>query len=128
MAPPEHGGGGPPTGTADHPGQPECIGKHGPDNPCDGIRGKHPAVKWGTWAVEVTPQMIDLVWENRDGLANVAVACGPSNLVVLDEDASGELDRWCVTYDVTLPDTYTVTTGQGAAPVLPVGPHRAADR
>ena len=39
---------------ADHPDQPNCIGKHGPENPCDGIRGKHPAVKWGTWAVAPT--------------------------------------------------------------------------
>jgi Bifunctional DNA primase/polymerase, N-terminal len=70
---------------ADHPVHPECIGKHGPDNPCDGSRGKHPAVKWGTWAVAETPQMIEQVWERYGGVSNVAVACGPSNLVILDE-------------------------------------------
>jgi hypothetical protein len=98
---------------ADHPDHPECIGKHGPDSPCDGKRGKHPAVKWGVWAVTVTPQMIEREWAKHGGLANVAVACGPSNLVILDEDEHGELERWCAAYGITLPDTYTVTTGRG---------------
>lgn len=97
----------------DHPNQPECIGKHGPDSPCDGDRGKHPAVKWGTWAHTVTPQMIDGAWGKYRGLANIGVACGPSNLVVLDEDQHGELERWCTAYGITLPDTYTVSTGRG---------------
>jgi hypothetical protein len=48
---------------ADHPDQPDCIGLHGPDTPCDGIRGKHPAVKWKAWAVAATAQMIELAWE-----------------------------------------------------------------
>ncbi len=97
----------------DHPNHPQCIGKHGPDSPCDGHRGKHPAVKWGVWSVTVTPQMIDLEWGKHRGLANIGVACGPSNLVVLDEDRHSELDRWCITYGITLPDTYTVTTARG---------------
>jgi hypothetical protein len=97
----------------DHPRRRECIGKHGPDNPCDGQRGKHPAVKWGVWAVAATPQMIDREWTKYRGLANIGVACGPSQLVVLDEDGAGEIDRWCVTYGITLPDTYTVTTARG---------------
>ena len=98
---------------ADHPDQPDCIGKHGPDTPCDGKRGKHPAVKWGVWAVTVTPEMINLEWTKHGDLANIAIACGPSNIVVLDEDELGELDRWCTSYGITLPDTYTVTTGRG---------------
>jgi hypothetical protein len=57
--------------------------------------------------------MIGLEWEKHGGLANFGVACGPSGLVVLDEDAPGEVERWCVTYGVTLPDTYTVDTGRG---------------
>ena len=99
---------------ADHPDHRECIGLHGPDSPCDGQRGKHPAVKFGTWAVAVTPKMIELAWAKRGGLANIAVACGPSGLVVFDEDEFGELQRWCDAYGVTLPDdTYMVTTGRG---------------
>jgi hypothetical protein len=98
---------------ADHPDHSECIGRHGPTSPCDGTRGKHPAVKWGVFGVTVTPQMIDLAWGKHDGLANIAVSCGPSGVVVLDEDADGEIERSCVTYGITLPDTYTVTTGRG---------------
>jgi Bifunctional DNA primase/polymerase, N-terminal/Protein of unknown function (DUF3987) len=98
---------------ADHPGQPQCIGKHGPHSPCDGKRGKHPAVAFGTWAIAATSQMIDLEWSKHRGIANIAVACGPSQLVVLDEDEAGALDRWCDTNDITLPATYEVTTGRG---------------
>jgi hypothetical protein len=97
----------------DHPDHPECIGKHGPTSPCDGKRGKHPAVKFGTWAVAATAQMIDLEWEKHGGLANIGIACGPSELVVLDEDQQGELERWCAAYGITLPQTYTVHTGRG---------------
>jgi putative DNA primase/helicase len=94
----------------DHPDQSACIGLH---SLCDGQRGKHPAVKFGTWAITPTDKMIDLAWAKHRGLANLGIACGPSGLVVLDEDKTGELERWAVTYGVTLPDTYTVTTGRG---------------
>jgi Bifunctional DNA primase/polymerase, N-terminal/AAA domain len=97
----------------DHPRQPKCIGKHGPESPCDGTRGKHPAVKWSVWAATNTPDMIDLEWDKHGGLANIGIACGPSNIVVLDEDAYGEIERWCAAYGVTLPDTYAVTTSRG---------------
>jgi hypothetical protein len=96
----------------DHPDQPKCIGAHSPDNPCDGIRGKHPACKWKTWAVVTTPQMIEDAWKRR-GLANIAIDCGSSNLVVLDEDQHGELVRWCADNGITLPPTYEVGTGRG---------------
>jgi hypothetical protein len=98
----------------DHPDQPKCIGKHHPtESPCDGERGKHPAVKWSVWAETNTRKMIDREWAKHGGLANIAIACGPSNLVVLDEDKPGEIARWCVTYGITLPDTYAVSTGRG---------------
>jgi hypothetical protein len=96
----------------DHPNHPKCIGAHA-KTPCDGQRGKHPTVAWKTWAVTVTDKQIDRAWSKRHGIANIGIACGPSNLVVLDEDQHGELERWCVTYGVSLPDTYTVTTGRG---------------
>ena len=57
--------------------------------------------------------MIDQAWARRANLANIGIACGPSNIVVLDEDQAGELDRWCADHGITLPDTYTVTTGRG---------------
>jgi hypothetical protein len=97
----------------DHPDHPQCLGLHGPNNPCDGVRGKHPACKWGTWATTVTEQMIELAWTSRGGLANIGVSCGPTNIVVLDEDQAGELERWCDAHGITLPPTYTVTTYQG---------------
>lgn len=97
----------------DHPGQRNCAGLHGPNNPCDGTRGKHPAVVWGTWAQTVTHKQIDLQWDKRRGLANIGVACGPSNLVILDEDAPGELEKWGAAYGIALPDTFTVSTGRG---------------
>ena len=94
---------------ADHPDQRKCIGAHA-QMPCDGQRGKHPAVAWSKWNV-VTDSMIDTNWRRQGGLANVAVNCGPSGLVVLDDD--GDLDKWATTYGLDLPDTYTVTTGRG---------------
>jgi hypothetical protein len=94
---------------ADHPVQSKCIGAHNA-TPCDGKRGKHPAVAFSTWNV-VTDAMLDINWQRRGGLANPAVACGPSHLVVLDDD--GDLDKWATTYGIALPDTYTVTTGRG---------------
>ena len=98
----------------DHPDHQRCIGKHHPEkSPCDGKRGKHPAVTWGTWAATNTDQMILMEWRKHNGLCNIGIACGPSNLVVLDEDQHGELERWCVTYGFSLTDTYTVTTGRG---------------
>ena len=97
---------------ADHPDHPDCIGAH-VKIPCDGTRGKHPTVAFGTWATTVTSQQIDRAWSKHGGLANIAIACGPSNLVVLDEDQAAELDRWCVTYGITLPTTREVTTGRG---------------
>lgn len=97
----------------DHPDHPECIGLHGPDNPCDGWRGKHPLVRWSVWAVHPTPQMIDMKWGEYGGTANIGISCGPTGLVVLDEDEAGALDRWCESRGITLPPTYEVTTGRG---------------
>ena len=98
--------------TCDHPDQQACIGAH-TKIPCDGQRGKHPTGAWGTWAVHVTAQQIDLAWSKYNGLANIGISCGPSGIVVLDEDQAAELDKWCTAYGVTLPPTYEVTTGRG---------------
>lgn len=98
----------------DHPAHPQCIGKHGANTPCNGDRGKHPAVAWGTWAATNTLQLIDRAWRKWHGLVNIGIACGPSYLVVLDEDGAGELDRWCTDHGLApLPATYTVATGRG---------------
>lgn len=94
----------------DHPDHQSCQGKH---PICDGVRGKHPTVSWGTWAIAPTPQLIDMEWGKRGGHANIGIATGPSNLVVFDEDQQGELARWCATNGVHLPVTKTVDTGRG---------------
>ena len=100
----------------DHPDQSRCIGLHNPvTSPCDSIRGKHPAVKWKTWApiAKAKPELLEEAFRRRNNLANIGIACGPSKLVVLDEDQFNELKRWCTDMGITLPETYTVTTGRG---------------
>ena len=32
--------------------------------------------------------MIDMEWARHNGIVNIGIACGPSNLVVFDEDES----------------------------------------
>jgi Bifunctional DNA primase/polymerase, N-terminal len=93
----------------DHPSLPECAGLH-KTVPCNGDRGKHPSVAWGH-AATTNPKMIAAWFSGRT--CNVGVSCGPSNIVVLDEDEQGVLDTWAADNGVTLPDTYIVTTGRG---------------
>ncbi len=101
----------------DHPDHQDCIGAH-TKIPCDGQRGKHPTGAWKTWAAAVTDQQIDRAWSKYNGLANIGIACGPSNLVVLDEDQAAELDRWCTAYGITLPDDLRGLHGPRQAPVV----------
>ena len=61
----------------------------------------------------VTPQQIDLAWAKHDGVANIGISCGPSNLVVLDSDRAGEAQRWADSRNLTLPPTKTVATSKG---------------
>lgn len=93
----------------DHPALPECAGLH-TTTLCDGKRGKHPAVAWGH-AATTNPKMIATWFEGRT--RNVGISCGPSGLVVLDEDEPDVLNQWAEAEGVALPDTYTVTTGKG---------------
>lgn len=98
----------------DHPNHPACIGAH-KASPCDGTRGKHPTLAWGVWAVTNTVPMIEHEWSKPryKGYANVGIACGPSNIVLLDEDKHGEIARLCADHGLVLPDTYAVSTGRG---------------
>lgn len=93
----------------DHPSLPKCAGLH-KSVPCDGKRGKHPSVAWGHAATR-NPKMIATWFEGTT--RNVGISCGPSGLVVLDEDADGALQEWSASSGVELPETYTVTTGKG---------------
>ena len=114
---------------ADHPDQPKCIGEHDPVKIAVRREPRQASRRHvGDLAIAATPQMIDLAWTKRGGLANIGVACGPSDLVVLDEDELGELDRWCTDNGITLPETYDGHHRPRAARVLPLGPQRPAHR
>lgn len=95
----------------DHPDLPLCVGRHAPDRPCNGDRGKHPVPC--SWARESTNDATRLARMFGRGPRNVGVDCGRSRLVVLDEDAPGELERLCLTQRRELPETLTVSTGKG---------------
>ena len=97
---------------ADHPDQPKCIGADTQD-PVRRPARQAPHRRMGNVGGHVTPQQIDLAWSKYNGLANIAIACGPSGIVVLDEDQAAELDKWCTAYGVTLPPTHEVSTGRG---------------
>jgi len=95
----------------DHPDLPVCAGRHGPERPCNGERGKHPVPN--SWARESTNDLARLARMFGRGPRNVGVDCGRSALLVLDEDAPGELERLCRTHRQELPVTLTVRTGKG---------------
>jgi hypothetical protein len=103
----------------DTPTAPECLGAHPqgydralcdkPDANGKTQRGKHPI---GKWQADASNSPIKVSYWRKQGL-NLAVACGPSGVVVLDEDAHGELERFCRDHTVEMPDTYRVRTGNG---------------
>lgn len=94
----------------DHPNLPRCVGWHAPDKPCNGERGKHPACAWSRAS---TTDLAALRRMFSRGPRNAGIDCGRSRLVVLDEDAPGELDRLCADHGQPVPETFTVATGKG---------------
>jgi putative DNA primase/helicase len=99
----------------DHPQVPYCDGiktkAHDPRT-CD-ERGKHPAGKWKTMATTDVAVLGQTNYFGGGRPHNIGVACGPSGLVVLDEDQANGMDRACEAYGETLPETYTVETAKG---------------
>ena len=95
----------------DHPSLPVCVGRHAPDRPCNGDRGKHPEPL--SWAKQSNDDPARLARMFGRGPRNVGIDCGRSALLVLDEDAPGELERLCRTQRHELPVTLTVSTGKG---------------
>lgn len=95
----------------DHPSLRVCIGRHRPDEPCDGKRGKHP-VPWSWPKASSTDPRLALA-DLRRGPRNLGIDCGKSSLLILDEDEPGGLDRAAADAGASLPDTFTVTTGKG---------------
>jgi hypothetical protein len=94
----------------DHPDLRGCVGRHAPGEPC-GERGKHPEPR--SWSRESSTDPSTLKRMFGRGPRNVGIDCGRSRLVVLDEDAPGELDRLCTDQGQQLPETLTVSTGKG---------------
>jgi hypothetical protein len=94
----------------DHPGQPNCVGAHRPERPCDGTRGKHPCGKWSRMAT-TDPHVIRA--QLSDGLRNLGIACKQSRLLVIDEDRPGAFDAYASEIGQTLEPTFTVTTAKG---------------
>lgn len=74
--------------------------------------GKHPRVD--SWQTEATdrPRKINR-WLTRYPDTNIGIACGPSRLVVIDEDADGEFARFCADHNHTVTETLRVRTADG---------------
>lgn len=70
---------------------------------------KEAACKWTTVATNDVESV--RTWCAR--YSAYGIACGPSGLVVIDEDATGELERWSRDTGLSLPPTLTVNTGKG---------------
>ena len=73
-------------------------------------RGKEPTVKWVEWA-STDQAKITAEFAGRE--LNYAIACGPSGLLVIDEDELDALATFAADRGVTVPVTYTVRTGRG---------------
>lgn len=96
------------TGTARACRERECKAERDPMQ-----RGKHPRMRWGeidTPADSVTLRR----WFGRDAIpANVAIACRPSGLLIVDEDEAGAFAAFCGSIGVEVPRTFTVETARG---------------
>lgn len=95
---------------ADHPGNPECVGAHHPDSPCDGSRGKHPC---GKWSRDTTRDPARLRWLFSRGPRNIAVPCKMNNLLVVDEDIPGAFLSYATNVGQEIPPTFAVATAKG---------------
>ncbi|MBD2897371.1 hypothetical protein amrb99_63310 [Actinomadura sp. RB99] len=94
----------------DHPALSQCAGAHRPDRPCDGKRGKHPCGRWSRDATNPGR----LAAELRRGPRNLGIACGPSGLLVIDEDKPGAFTAYATENGHQVPGTFTVKTSKGA--------------
>jgi hypothetical protein len=96
----------------DHPALLTCAGiateRHNPQTCQD--RGKHPCVAFSKKAT-TDPAAVTAMFGG--GPRNIGVACGPSGLVVLDEDELGALQKFADSIGQTIPQTYLVQTGRG---------------
>src|SRR5882757_2979453 len=105
---------------ADHPLLPVCAGtgdkcrqnrKKFGDCPSD-KRGKHPVGGWGTMTASRPTEAMLNIWFGQE-LRNVGLACGPSGLLVLDEDTPDALGKLAQHLGECVPLTYRVRTSRG---------------
>ncbi|HEV7149031.1 MAG TPA: DUF3987 domain-containing protein [Pedococcus sp.] len=94
----------------DHPSWPRCQGAH-QATPCDGKRGKHPMNAW-TRNASVNPDDVARMFAN--GPCNIGIACGPSGLLVVDEDGARNLAVYADPLGLEVPSTRVCKTGRGA--------------
>lgn len=104
----------------DHPGLPVCGGTGGKclqnqrklgDCPSD-KRGKHPVGGWGTMTASKSTEGMLRLWFSGQ-LRNIGIACGPSGLLVLDEDTLGALTKLAESLGEAVPPTYRTRTSRG---------------
>lgn len=104
----------------DHPALPQCAGtgarcvRHrAEDGDCPSDkRGKHPVGGWSTMAAtELPDKLVERYFARAP--RNIGIACGPSGLLVLDEDELGALGALAAERAEELPTTYRVRTSRG---------------
>lgn len=70
----------------------------------------------GPWGAKTASEPNDAMlrlWFPEGQPMNIGIGCKGSDLLVVDEDAPGELDRLCVDLGTVLPPTYIVHTRKG---------------
>ncbi|WP_433541154.1 bifunctional DNA primase/polymerase [Streptosporangium sandarakinum] len=95
---------------ADNPANPECVGAHRPDEPCDGQRGKHPC---GRWTLVATNSAAGLRAQFNRGPRNILIPCGLNNLLVVDEDRQGAYTDFAASIGQQVEPTFTNETAKG---------------
>jgi Bifunctional DNA primase/polymerase, N-terminal/AAA domain len=99
----------------DHPAVPYCDGlktkEHDPFK-CN-ERGKHPTCKWSRWSTQFPDKLGGSHYFGSDRPHNIGIDCAKSSILVVDEDAEGEWDRFCADRGVDVPVTFTVRTAKG---------------
>jgi AAA domain/Bifunctional DNA primase/polymerase, N-terminal len=75
-------------------------------------RGKHPRVaRWDLLTADDVPTLDE--WFDGPIPVNLAVSCGPSGLLIVDDDVDGGLLAYAEHMGVSVPATFTVRTHQG---------------
>lgn len=95
----------------DHPSLPVCAGLHADRTPedCADERGKHPCVAFSRQTIS-DEEGVFAEWAGAS--RNVAIACGPSGLIVIDEDRPGAFEEFCQEKGFPVPRTLRVRTAR----------------